>query len=196
MLAPVQVLLADEGLNGLDVHVLNEVDRPLDAVLTLACLREGAVPLMQGSRAVSLPPRGTLTLSDAALFGAFFDTTYARRFGPRAHDVTVATLEGEGGVLSQAFHFPAGRALPPRELGLEARLAADGDGWSLQVACRSLAGGVHVEIPGHRAEADWFHLAPGWPRTVRLLPLDGAGGVPRGEVRALNALHGVAVGGR
>ena len=197
MLAPVQVLLADEGLNGLDVHVLNEADRPLDAVLTLACLRDGAVPLVQGERVVSLPPRGVLTLSDAALLGAFFDTTYARRFGPRMHDVTLATLwdADRRRVLSQAFHFPAGRALPPRELGLEATLVPGEDGWSLRLACRSLAVAVHVEVPGFRAETDWFHLAPGQPRTIRLLPLGGAGDVPRGEVRALNALHAVGVGG-
>ena len=204
VLAARQVLLSDEGLNGLDVHVLNETDRPLEAVLELACLRGGEVAVMRGERPVTVAPRGSLTLPDAALFGAFFDATHAHRFGPCVHDVSVATLRcaASGAVLSEAFHFPpcgapggAGRALPQRELGLQAELVACADGWEVRLACRSLAQAMHFELPGWRAETEWFHLPPGRARVVRLLPTGPAAGpaaglgaaAPQGEVRALNA---------
>ncbi len=188
VLAPVQVLLSDEGLNGLALHVLNEPDRPLEAVLSLACLRDGAVPVRAGERAVCVPPRGALSLPDAVLFDGFFDATHARRFGPCAHDVTVATLRdaATGAILSEAFHFPRERLLARRELGLEARLRPEGAGWSLALSCRSLAQAVHLDVPGWRLEREWFHLPPGPERVLRLLP-DGEPVPPSGELRCLNA---------
>ena len=207
VLAPVQVLLADEGLNGLDVHVLNETARRLEAVLELACLRDGAVPVMRGERPVSVAARGAASLSDAAVFGCFFDATHARRFGPCVHDVSVATLRcaASGAVLSEAFHFPEGaaggiggggahgRALPQHELGLRAELVSTPEGWRLDLACDRFAQAVHVEVPGFRAETDWFHLPAGRPRSVRLLPKGASAAVPRGEVRALNATRPTAI---
>ena len=65
---------------------------------------------MQAARAVTLAPRSSRTIAACDLWGAFYDTAYAYRFGPPSHDVTVATLaRGDGTVIAQAFHFPQGR---------------------------------------------------------------------------------------
>jgi beta-mannosidase len=45
---------------------------------------------------------------------------------------------------------------------------------------------VHVDDPHWRAQEDWFHLPPGEPRLVRLIPLHESPPPPRGQVRALN----------
>ncbi|ADZ72338.1 glycoside hydrolase family 2 protein [Polymorphum gilvum] len=188
---PVQVSLTDEGTNGLSVHVLNETasDRPV--VLTLACLRDGSVPVVSGRREMMLAARSNAEIAATDLFGAFFDTTYAYRFGPPAHDVTVARLldPDTGAVLAEAFHFlpgcEAGR-LPP---ALDATVDRDLDGaWTLTLKTDRLARSVHVFDPAFRPADDWFHLAPGADKRVRLVRRAGADleAVPQGEIAAIN----------
>ncbi|PWC42824.1 glycoside hydrolase family 2 protein [Azospirillum sp. TSO22-1] len=182
---PVTVLLTDEGVNGLAAHLLNETAEPVPAVLSVACLRDGEVPVARGTREVTIPARGALALAVPALLDAFFDAAYAYRFGPPAHDATVATLSAPDGTpIAEAVHFPR----PPErtDLDLTAEAVRDGDGWLLRLRSRRLARGVHVEDDGFRAADSWFPLPPGTERTVRLLPRHDRAAVPDGEVHALN----------
>ena len=68
-------------------------------------------------------------------------------------------------LLSQAVRFPAGRPLatePAARLGLEATLAAGGDGTALlRVTSRRLAYGVRVHAPGFAPDDDAFSIEPG-----------------------------------
>ncbi|HUZ66927.1 MAG TPA: glycoside hydrolase family 2 protein, partial [Beijerinckiaceae bacterium] len=168
---PVQALLTDEGLSGLRVHLLNETERSLEAELSLVCLRAGETPVMRAKRALQLEPRSAIALSDFDLWGAFFDTNYAYRFGPPAHDVTIARLRdrASGTLLAEAFHFPLGRGHDRQTLGLEVALHHDPSGWSLTLSARRFAQSVHIDDPAFRGEDDWFHLPPGEPRRVRLI---------------------------
>ncbi len=187
---PVQVMLSDEGVNGLAVHVLNETQRTLRLKLTLQCLRLGEVPVVQEERELVLAPRGTLELAAASLMNAFFDTTYAYRFGPAPHDVSVAAIAdaGTGERLADAFHFPLGRGAVRADVGLTAQAEARDGGWVLKLRSKRLAQSVHVDDEHFRAEDEWFHLAPAIERVVRLLPRDASGSLPDGEVHALNGI--------
>ncbi|PSC06650.1 beta-mannosidase [Alsobacter soli] len=187
---PVQLAATDEGVNGLALHLLNDTPRPVEALLSFACLREGAVPVARAERAVALSPRSALTLSSAELLGGFFDVTYAYRFGPPSHDVCVAALRDarSGAVLAEAFHFPLGRGDARQALGLSARLDRDGEGWSLVVSTDRFAQSVHVVDDAYWPEDNWFHLAPGHEKRVRLRPAPGASASPLGRVEALNGL--------
>ena len=192
---PVQVLLTDEGLNGLDVHLINESAAPVEATLSLACLRDGTVKVMQAQRAVTLDPRSTASLPATDLWGAFFDTAYAYRFGEPSHDVTVATLtDASGAMISEAFHFPLGRGHERHDLGLTADLQQDGDGYVLELSTHRLAQSVHIADPHWRGAQDWFHLPPGSTRRIRLIARDASGVAPQGHVRALNGLSHVSYG--
>jgi beta-mannosidase len=186
---PVQLLLSDEGVDGLDLHLLNETASPVQATLKLRCLQAGEVAVVEAERELVLAPRGAQELPAATLLGRFFDVTYAYRFGPPAHDVTVATLTdtATGRLLAEACHFPQGRAGIAAEPHLTAEVTRDQEGWALRLACRRLAASVHVEDAGFRAAEEWFHLPPGAPRTVRLLPRNATATVPDGHVHALNA---------
>ncbi len=111
---PVQVLLTDEGVNGLAVHLLNETAAALPVTLTLTALRDGAVPVFRAGRALTLPPRGARMIPAAELSDRFFDLTHAYRFGPAAHDVVVADLTADvtGGMRPPSpkpFIFPTAR---------------------------------------------------------------------------------------
>ncbi|MDR6759636.1 beta-mannosidase [Mycoplana sp. BE70] len=184
---PVQVLLSDEGTNGLDVHVLNESDRQRAMTVEIVCLRDGRQPVVSGRRDLVLEAREAITIAATDLFGAFFDTTYAFRFGPPSHDVTVATLrEGEiAAPVAQAFHFPSGRAKALLAGNATAGLVQADEDWVLRIEADRLLQSVHIDCPGFLPSDNWFHLAPGETRDIRLTRTDG-GEWPSGEVNALN----------
>lgn len=182
---PVQVMLSDEGLNGLHVHALNETPAPVEATLRLAFLDAAGKPVAKAERLVTLAPRGGLTLSSAELLGRFFDATSAYRFGPAQHRLAHAILlDGDGAWIADAFYFPEGRDVTPQATGLAAELVEDAEGWSLHLSTTRPALSVQIDLEGEgRPAENGFHLVPGLPRRI---PLLGLAGRPHGTVRALN----------
>ncbi|WP_174362202.1 glycoside hydrolase family 2 protein [uncultured Caballeronia sp.] len=195
VLRPVTALITDEGLDGLDIHLINETARPINAHLELVCLRDGATKVASASRDVTLSPRSNTRLQASDVLGQFFDFTYAYRFGPRAHEATVITLRDKatGAVLSEAFHFPERELAQRHDLGFEVRLEHDAQGeWELVMHAKRLARWVHVVDPHYRARDEWFHLAPGVERRIALVARErNTSHTPQGEVRALNATFSV-----
>jgi hypothetical protein len=98
-------------LNGLDLHLNNETAESLSLQMDLVCLRDGAVAVASATRAVELSPHSTRCIAAADCLGQFFDFTCVYRFGPRANDVTIATLPGPGGRSDLLGSVPS--ALPP-----------------------------------------------------------------------------------
>ncbi|WP_425419571.1 glycosyl hydrolase 2 galactose-binding domain-containing protein [Oricola indica] len=197
---PLQVALTDEGTNGLAVHVVNETATARDVELTIDSLRDGATRVVGGERTLTLAPREVLEIPATDLFGAFFDTTNAYRFGPPAHDVTVARLRDPDShvVLADAFHFPAGYPAARVPLAIEASAERDERGnWWLALSTDRFAQSVHVDDANFRPTDDWFHLAPGANRHVRLIRRADAAesAVPAGTVAALNGTRGFGFGG-
>ncbi|MGH2896682.1 MAG: glycoside hydrolase family 2 protein, partial [Solirubrobacteraceae bacterium] len=133
-LAPVAVWMTEEGLGGIDVHVANDRREPLAARLRVSLYREDRL-VDEAVAPVSLGAGEALTRNVEAILGRFVDVSWAYRFGPPGQDLVVASLEEEGdgdaALLAQAFRFPAGRPLRPRdaeELGVSAVLEPNGDG--------------------------------------------------------------------
>ncbi|MFM0641894.1 glycoside hydrolase family 2 protein [Paraburkholderia metrosideri] len=209
-LQPIQMLMTDEGLNGLDIHLLNERAEPLLAQLDLVCLRDGSVKVASASRAVELAPRSTRRIGAAECLGQFFDFTHAYRFGPRAHDVTIATLRdpASGRIISEAVHLPERRAGERHDLGLTVRAERTADGWQLIIEAKRFARFVHIIDTHYRAAHDWFHLPPDRPCAVPLIAIeklvvhasnaafkaDATCEAPAGEVRAINAISATFYG--
>jgi beta-mannosidase len=187
---PIQVSLSDEGTNGLDVHLINETGGGFEAMLELTCLREGVQPVVHAKRPLTLLPRQGQTIAATDLFGAFFDTTYAYRFGPPSHDVTVARLRdvATGHVIADAFHFPLGRKKALHAANLQVALSETSGSWSLEIGTDRLAQSVHVEVQGYDASENWFHLGPGETRKIDLVPETAMTETPpSGEVLSLGS---------
>jgi beta-mannosidase len=195
ILRPIAALITDEGLDGLDVHLINETAVPIDARLELASLRDGATKVASASKDITLAARSTARIQASDLLGQFFDFTYAYRFGPRAHDATVITLRDKisGNVLSEAFHFPDRACTQRHDLGLEVRVEQTSkENWELVVNAKRLARWVHIVDPHYRATLDWFHLSPGRERRIPLIARQrNTSHPPEGEVRALNATFSI-----
>lgn len=197
---PLQVLVTDEGLNGLHLHVLNETPQARDLLLELRCLRDGEVVVAQARQTLRLRAHSAECVEAAALLDRFFDFTYAYRFGPPMHDVVQATLFAqEGGEpLSQAVYLPDRRAAALKAPDLQAELEYVDDDWWLTVTARRFARWVHIEDHAYQASENWFHLAPGGSRRLRLVFDGKAGGdrpVPSGEIYAINAEHSLGYDG-
>lgn len=185
---PIQLVLTDEGVNGLFVHLRNESTRRIEGQVTLACYRDGHIRVMHATRTVSLEPRSVSVWRDVDFWGAFFDTTLAYHFGPPSHDVTIASFAGSTGEESviEAFHFPLGRTALRSRLGLAARVEFDGAGYDLVVSTALMAQSLKIEDFAFRPDDNWFHLGPGASRRIRLSARERASAPPRGSVAALN----------
>lgn len=187
---PIQVLLSDEGTNGLDIHLINETGGDFEVMLELTCLRDGTQPVVHAKRPLTLLQRQSRTIAATDLFGAFFDTTYAYRFGPPSHDVTVARLRevATGHVVAEAFHFPLGRKKALYAANLQLGASEEKGSWWLEISTDRLAQSVHVTAEGYRAAENWFHLAPGESRKIALLSQTATPETPpSGEVLSLGS---------
>ncbi len=167
---PVQVMLLDEGTNGIDVHVVNDLSEGRDVAVELVCLRDGTVPVVSGRRELTLEPHSALRLAATDLFGAFFDTAYAFRFGPPSHDVTVARLvdRASGEEIASAHHFPLGRTAARHDVQLKLELLESDQGFALDISTDRLAQNVQIDVENFEVSDNWFHLAPGRPRRIQL----------------------------
>jgi beta-mannosidase len=188
-LEPCTVLMTDEGLSGLRVHVVNDLASAFSGRLELAAYADDGVRIEHAVESIEAGAHSALTFTASGLLGGFRDLTRAYRFGPPSHDVVVATLTSAGdGSERQAFFLPLGRRRPRLpELGLtaSARRRAGGD-WGLTIASRLFAQFVVVDVPGYAPSDSWFHLAPGVARTIGLRA-EGTDRAPSGDVRALNS---------
>ncbi|MCD2173842.1 beta-mannosidase [Rhizobium sp. C4] len=178
---PLQVGLTDEGTNGIDLHVVNDLGEARDVSVELVCLRDGAVPVVSGRRDLTLDPHSAMTIAATDLFGTFFDTAYAFRFGPPSHDVTVARLidRASGEEIASAHHFPLGRTAARRDVQFTLELLESDQGLALEISTDRLAQNVQIDVAGFEVSDNWFHLAPGRPRRILLK----GEGKPSGEVR-------------
>ena len=199
VLTPLAVAISDEGLNGLILHVFNDGPCAFEGQLGLQLLRHGQTQVAHSRHAVHIPPHASVELRADAMLQHFMDTSYAYRFGPPGHHAAVATLteSQRETVVSQAFHFPVGfDAMAAPDLGLEATFTQlSDDGWGIELNTQQVAQFVRLDVPGCQPIDNYFHLAPG---SARLIKLEGRfkSGKPKGTISALNWQSSAKIGVR
>jgi beta-mannosidase len=186
---PIALLSADEGLNGLWLHALNETTESIELDLRVALYFSG---LMRGEPArtrLSIPAHGCHSVHADALFNGFLDLTYAYRFGPPGHDVVASTLRdpATGALRAAAYYFPgplpAGSA---DDIGLTAHAEATGEGYSLVLETERFAHAISIDVDGFLPDDNYLNLEPGEKRRVGL-EATTRDAVLRGSVSALNS---------
>jgi beta-mannosidase len=191
---PVALLAVDEGLNGVDLHVVNDSCDIVRGRLVVELVARGELFVERGEVTVVAGPRDSWSINAEAVLGGFRDLSYAYRFSPPAHDAVVATLWSDDDLmLSQVVHLPLGQARAlEADLGLSAVARPAGPGrWELEVRTARLAQWVTIRAPGFLADDSWFHLPPGGRRMVALCAEGST--PPRGTVQALNAARRAAI---
>ncbi|MDP3619780.1 MAG: glycoside hydrolase family 2 protein, partial [Ramlibacter sp.] len=200
---PIAILVADEGLNGLVIHAINETSQPEALTLEFSAWRDGNVQVARASQPIALEARGTTTIAVTQLLGYFEDLGYAYRFGPMPCEAIVASLvDKDGRLRAQAFHFPGGlltrlqgevglSATVSRLQGVPAAHGAQSSQVWLDVSTRRFASCVHIEMAGFEPDDDYFHLPPGATRRIRMTRSDSRTG--SGLVHAVNSAQSARI---
>jgi beta-mannosidase len=158
------ILISDEGLDGLQLHAINETASALNARIEFEIYQHGRIKIAAAEKNLQLPARGAETLSADALCERFYDANYSYRFGPSKHDVVIARLidNNNGSVLSEDCYFPLGFALPMQEHAkLTATASFDAAG-NVVVTLESdvFLQSVALSTDGFTPDNNYFHLAP------------------------------------
>ncbi len=193
LLAPRAIWMTDEGLNGVDIHVANDLPETASLLLHVAAYKNGEQKTASYTVPVTLSSHTSSTFGMEQLLGRFVDASYAYRFGPPQQDVIVVSLHGSEhqSPLSQAFYFPVKYPIERRpvcELGITAAVAINTDGaLELSLTAQRLAWAVRAWVPGFLPDDAYFNLEPRIARNVRFSPIHQLRGPLNIEVTAANA---------
>jgi beta-mannosidase len=188
------VWTTDEGLGGVKAHIANDRPTILIARLRIALYRNLEQRVGEAEEEIVLHPHGSCERDVEALLGHFVDASWAYKFGPPAQHVIVASLEAddrdERRLLSQSFHFPAGRPTArdsAEQIGLDVSASAiDGGNVRLRLNSRRLAWGLRMHVPGFIPDDDAFSIEPGHARIVTMRPRASESAFISGSLTALN----------
>lgn len=189
------VAILDEGMNGLRLHVHNDLAASLHGTVSLKAYKSASL-VLESTETIDVPARSSIEIDALALFDGFRDLAFAYRFGPPMADVMLATLsDSDGNEIAEDFYFPCGLpfGIDP-EIGLTAEIRSSEQGYAVTVGTTGFAQSVRIEVDGYRPADQYFHLAPGARRVVPLKAIADASPRPiRGIVSALNASNPVSV---
>jgi beta-mannosidase len=193
---PQAVLITDEGLDGLQMHVINDGPRLLAGTVSITLLREGRVPIAHGETRCRVEPQGRATFGSDDLLGGFYDVSYAYRFGRLTHTVAAARLVDDSGtVLSETFWFPdlgeiarAGR----HAVTAAARPVGD-DAYDVTIESDSFLYAVRVDADGFQPDDNYFCLMPDREKVIRLQRTTASARGFGGYVEALNLIDPVRI---
>lgn len=163
-----QLTLTDEGLNGLNVHLMNETADECHATVEVVLLKEPHVVVARQEVPVQLGARSRVMLSADEILGGFFDVTYAYRFGPPHHDVVVVTwYDEQRHVVSEALHFIGRREPAVAAVKLESTAVRVSDReYQLTLSSDKFLHGVYLQARGFLPDDNYFHLPPQRSKTV------------------------------
>lgn len=168
---PTSASISDEGVNGLLLHLENEAAKPFTGLIELRLFLHSASVDQPVSRQVEIPARSTITLPVTDLYSGFSDFSFAYRFGSPTFDLMHLALKtADSKLIAEDWYFPLG--LPNQQhadIGLVATAEQCGESeFKVRIDTRKFAQSVHLEVPGYRADDQYFHMLPQTSRTVRL----------------------------
>ena len=196
------IFLEDRGLNGFHIHLVNEGDNERQVLVELTAYRHGHVKTLAAQKQLTLKKRANITLSADELLGYFSDMGYAYQFGPVQHEVIALRMRDAvtAELLDDDHYFPVTYTLQNRiKAELTLAVVQSNNDVFLQLTSATFLQFVRLDLNNHQPEDNYFHLAPGNTREIKLLAKnDAAGELPvstviKGYVEALNLLDPVKI---
>jgi len=189
VLQPATLLLSDEGLNGLDVHAVNDGPEPIAGTLRIVAF-SGPNRVATAETPCAVGPRSAVSFNAESVLGGFLDITYAYRFGPRSIDAVAAHWYCDGALVSRTVFLPDGGPLRRDEIGLGGVARRTGeDTYVLDITTTRTARCILIHAPGAILSDDGFDLEPGG----RAIVTARCARPVRFEVRAVNGLSAVSL---
>lgn len=199
-LRPVAIVAVDRGLNGLDLHLINERPDRVEGFLSVRAIDDRGRNVLRGVRPIHLEPRTSTVVASEAVLGRFADPTYAYRFGSRPFESVAAAIwttdpvgdveDLDQAVASELFVVEAdwGRVSSGGLRVVHANADSNADSNVVEVTVE--AGEVHrfirVDVEGMEPNLRCFDLAPGQRRSVILTSKSPVAATVLGTLRSLS----------
>lgn len=171
---PISIVLTDENINGLHIHVINESNEPLEAELYLQVFHKGRLEIANCKTGVEVKRQSKTSLNADSMLGQFYDLTNSYRFGPKKHNFVLVQLIKNKSVLCQKHYFPDSEFpdfVPASEIEITATEIDSGD-IEVKINSKKLLFGVNIECEGYFPDDNYFHLAPNFTKHVTLRKSD------------------------
>lgn len=201
VMSPISVFLIDEGLNGLEVYVINDGPEDLRGQLDLEAFDHEDRRIKQVTLNLHVAARSRFRENFERLVGHSFDPTFSYRFGPNRIAVIAARLTVANARHSldddrtiHAHYFPTGfQQIARSDTHLKGTAFSDSMGnWKIRVHTKKFAQSVYIDTTEFAPEDNYFHIAPGHERIINLRSLSVPNSLtpPRfnGRLRAANTL--------
>lgn len=186
---PVALLVADEGMNGLDLWAVNDTSHDVNGRLRVRVFSRSAC-VSEVETALDVPARDHRRLRVEEILGSFMDITHAFGFGyENVGSVLMSWHTADDVPLARAIYRPDSETIRFEELGLGARAQLVGpDLWRIDVSTDRFAKCVLVTGVDDLSE-NAFDLEPGGSVAV----LARVESPCRARVHAANSLDSVSV---
>lgn len=157
-----QLTLTDEGLNGLQVHLMNETTEDCRGSVEVVLLKEPQVVVARQERPIQLAGRSRQMVSADEILGGFHDVTYAYRFGPPQHDVVLVTwYDEQRQVVSEGLHLIGRREPAVAAVNVQAEaIRVSDDEYRVTLNADGFLHGVALQARGFLPDDNYFHLPP------------------------------------
>ncbi len=193
---PLNIVLTNESLNGIDIHVINESTTDFKGQLELSLLNKQSLEIIKESINITVNAGTTTTYNSDKILPHFWDVTYSYRFGPVKHNIVAAQLiDNSGELTSNAFYFPNAE-LPYSDPNAKLTAIAketDNGNYELELTCNRFLYAVTIEVNGYIASSNFFHMLPNTTTLITMTKIISTTSRYKGYVGALNLTEDVKI---
>lgn len=185
---PIELVLTNESINGVDAHIINESEKVLTGQLIVKLINLQGRITTEAKQDIKIESFHSTRVNLESVLGGFNDIAYAYRFGPASHRAICVELQDELKVLAEAV-LDIDKGVP--QIDYQAELdyqlsAVDESTYELSVTADKYLIAVTIKTPGFIAEDNFFNLIPNTRKKIVLKRHCQHNGKFKGYLTALN----------
>ena len=185
---PVELVLTNENINGIDAHIINEKNELLAAQLVVKLINQRGLVSNQASHDIQIDSHQSIQINLESVLGGFNDIAYAYRFGAASHQAVCVELFVESTKISEAY-INIEKAVPKIDFEVELSYKLkqiDDSSYELSISSNKYLVAVTIKTPGFIAEDNFFNLQPESAKKIILNRHCEYNGKFKGYLTALN----------